>query len=327
MAHRIFLTGSGVAPEVMHFLSDQGCVCEVGCATDTAEDLERKLKLFDPHALIVRQGQITDAVQVAAKNLKVISKHGVGTDNIDIDAATRHGVVVTYTPGANTQSVAEHTLALIFALCRSVPRQDQLIRAGHFDKKNYFGTEISEKTLGLIGFGKVARRVVELISPFNMSVLVYHPSHLEESLPRNIEKVRSPDQIFERADIISLHAPLTDQTKGMINKSAFAKMKRSVFIINTARGAIIDEKDLLEAARSNRIGGAALDCFSVEPVTADNPLLELDNIIVTPHVAGISDASLINMGMFAARNALAVLRHETLDMGAVKNPQLLNYGT
>ena len=323
MAHRIFLTGSGVAPEVMRFLSDQDCVCEVGCPTDSADDLERKLQLFNPHALIVRQGHITDAVQAAASNLKVISKHGIGTDNIDIDAATRRGIVVTFTPGAYAQSVAEHTLALIFALSRSVARQDQLIRAGCFDKTGFSGTEIFQKTLGLIGFGHVARRLVELVSPFDMQIMVYHPSHTKENLSENIEKVSTLNQIFERADIISLHAPLTDQTKGMINKSAIVKMKQSVFIINTARGAIIDESDLYEAAKANRIGGAALDCFAEEPVAPEHPLLQLDNIVVTPHVASSSDLSLINMGMFAAKNVISVLRHEPVNLDAVRNPESL----
>jgi len=323
MNYRIFLTGSGIAAEALQLLEAENCVVETGDPKDTPDDLVRKLSAFDPDGLIVRQGKISEAVQDAAPRLKVISKHGVGTDNIDIAAATRRGIPVMRTPRANYESVAEHALALILALLRRIPNQDRRIRKGIFDKKGFDGLEMLGKTLGLIGYGNVGKRLAELVAPFNMRVLVYHPSCSDEPLPSHISKVQNVAEIFPKADIISLHCPLTPETKNLINRQTIAQMKKDVYIINTARGGIVNEADLFQALQQKQVGGAALDTFEVEPPDTDNPLFKLDNVIFTTHISGMSDNSFKNMGIGAVKNALSVLKGELIERQSLVNKAVL----
>jgi len=323
MSYRIFITGSGIAEEAMQLLTQANCVTQVGEPADSPADLIRKLSSFDPHALIVRQGQITAEVQKAAKSLQVICKHGVGTDNIDVEAATRLGIPAMFTPGQNFEAVAEHTLALILALARRIPFQDQQIRNGIFDKRGYNGIELRGKTIGLIGYGRIGRRLAELLSPFNMNILVYHPSCADETMPAHISKVQRVEDLYPQADIISLHCPLTDATRGLINSAAIAQMKPTTLVINTARGAIVNESDLVAALETKRIAGAALDCFEQEPPAPDNPLFQLDNVIMTTHTAGMSDQSTRNVGVAAATNVLAILQGQQPDTRSILNKAIM----
>lgn len=323
MNYRIFITGSGIAEEAQQLLRENNCTFETGDPKDTPADLVGKLQAFNPDGLIVRQGKISAEVQDAAPNLKVICKHGVGTDNIDIEAATRRGIPVMFTPLANFESVAEHTLALILSLARRIPDEDKRIRNGVFDKKKYAGLELLGKTLGIIGFGHIGRRLAELAAPFKMKVVAYHPSCTGEVLPPYISKVKKVADVFTRADIISLHCPLTPDTKGMINTQTISQMKEGVYIINTARGGIVNEDDLFQALKNGRIGGAALDVFEVEPPAEDHPLFQFDNVIFTTHVAGASDNSLKNMGVDSVKNVLAVLKGELPDSESLVNKEVL----
>lgn len=323
MAYRIFLTGTGIAEQAREALREHGCIVECGDARDSEADLIRKLSAFDPDALIVRQGRITAEVQAAAPGLKVICKHGVGTDNIDIDAATRRGIPVLFTPGTNADAAAEHTLALILSLTRQIPRQDARIRSGIFDKKGYDGLELRGRTVGLIGFGRIARRVAELLAPFHVDVRVYHPSATEEALPRHITKVGGVEEIFRTCDVISLHCPLTDDTRNLIDGEAIARMRRGVLLINTARGGLIDEDALVRALRDGHVGGAALDVFQSEPLPPDHALRDLGTVVLTTHVAGISERSFVNMGMQSVHNVLAALERQPLDPATVVNPEVL----
>lgn len=323
MSYRIFITGSGIASEALQMLSEQNCIFEIGDPLDTPENLAIKLSKFNPEGLIVRQGKITEMVLDAAINLKAICKHGVGTDNIDVRAATRRGIPVMLTPRANFESTAEHTLALILSLIRRIPKHDRLVRKGVFDKKTYDGEELYGKTLGLIGFGRIGRRLSELVGPFGMKVIVYHRSCTVETLPQYISKVQSVEDVLSEADIISLHCPLTPETKHLINKQTISQMKESAYIINTARGGIINEGDLLQALVKKRIRGAALDVLEVEHPTANNTLINMDNVIFTPHVGGSSDNSLRNMGIDAVTNVLGVLNNEHVDMESLLNKEVL----
>jgi D-3-phosphoglycerate dehydrogenase len=323
MSYRIFITGSGIAEEARQFLKDENCTFEVGDPKDTPNDIVKKLRIFNPDGVIVRQGKITGDVQDASENLKVICKHGVGTDNIDIVAATKRGIPVMFTPRANYESAAEHTLALILSLIRRIPIQDKRIRNGIFDKKNFDGVELLGKTLGIIGFGHIGRRLSELIDPFKMNVVVYHPSYTDETLPKYILKVQNVEDIFPQADIISFHCPLTPDTKGMINKQTIDRMKKDVYLINTARGGLVNESDLFQALQDRRVSGAALDVFEIEPPPADNQLFTLDNVILTTHIGGVSDNSLRNMGMAAVKNVLAVLKGDPIDMESIINKEVI----
>lgn len=321
MSFRIFITGSGIIKDAQDILKAEGCVLMQGDPADSPADLEQKVSKFRPDALIVRQGRINNSVISAAGNLKVICKHGIGIDNIDTEAASGRDIPVMYTPDANYESVAEHTLALMLSLVRNIPQQDRTIRRGVFDKTGFSGQELRGKTLGLIGFGRIARRLSELLAPFHVKVVVYHPSGTEEDLPSYISKVPSVGDIYSQSDIISLHVPLTADTRGMIDSEAFDKMKKEAYLINTARGPVVNEGHLIEAIRSGQIRGAALDTFEVEPLAPDSPLFQLDNVILTIHTAGNSDVSLRNMAMGSVNNVLAVMRNEPLDPRMVANSE------
>ncbi len=321
--HRIFLTGSGIVEGATDLLRDNGCVVEAGSPEDTSADLARKVSAFSPDALIVRQGRISAEVQACAPCLKVICKHGVGVDNIDVAAATRRSIPVMFTPGASTNVVAEHTLALLLALLRRIPQEDKQLRSGVFDKTRYCGTELRGKTVGLIGYGRIARRVAELVAPFQVETLVYHPSATDEVLPQGVSKAKDVEEVLRRSDIVSLHCPLTASTIAMINEQSIERMKQGALLINTARGQIIDEDALVKALRSGRLGGAALDVFATEPLPANHPLLALEQVILTSHVGGSSVASLTHMGMKAAFNVLAVLSGHPVDLSNVLNPEVM----
>ena len=320
---RVFITGSGIAPEAQQLLRVENCVFETGTPKDSSDEIAAKLKIFNPDALIVRQGKITESVLNAASNLKAVCKHGVGTDNIDIEAATRTNIPIFYTPNANFEAVATHTFALMMSLIRNIPSQDNRIRNGIFDKAGYSGQELQGKTLGLIGFGKVGRRLSEMVAPFQMKVLAYHPSTSNETLASHITETHNINEVISQADILSLHCPLVPETKHIIDKHSFAKMKKGAYLINTARGGIINETDLLTALKEELIGGAALDVFEIEPPSEDNPLLQQNNIILTTHIAGSSDNSLKNMGIEAVQHVLSVLKGEPADTSSMKNKEVL----
>ena len=324
MSYRIFITGSGIVEEAQQLLKKEKCIFEIGDPKDGPEDIARKLRIFKPDGIIVRQGNINSEVQDAAQSLKVICKHGVGTDNIDIEAATKRGIPVMYTPLANYESTAEHTLALILSLVRRIPFEDKRIRSGVFVKKQYDGIELQGKTLGLIGFGRIGRRLAELVAPFKMNVVVYHPSCKVENLPQYISKVERVESLFTQADIISIHCQLKPETGNLINKQTIAQMKGGAYLINTARGGIVNEYDLLQALKEKRISGAALDVFEIEPPAVDNPLFKLENVILTPHIAGASDNSLMNMGIEAIKNVLTVLKGASFDIESLVNKEIVD---
>jgi len=324
MGHRIYITGSGIAEEAQQLLREEDCAFAAGNPKDTPGDIAGELAMFRPDGIIVRQGKITAEVMDAAATLRVICKHGVGTDNIDLAAATRRGIPVLYTPQANYESVAEHTLTLILSLIRRIPLEDKRVRAGIFDKKNYDGRELLGKTLGIIGFGRVGRRLAELVVPFRMEVVAYDPFWPAATPPSHVVRVEEAEDVFSRADIITLHCPLTPDTRNLINARSIARMKQGVCIVNTARGGIVNEGDLIRALQDQRVGGAALDVFEVEPPAGDHPLLQLSNVIFTSHVAGSSDNSMKNMGVESVRNVLTVLRGHPPDRESLVNPEVLD---
>ena len=318
--YRIFITGSGLCAPAQEYLLAQTCIALTGDPRDTPEDIATQLRAFQPNALIVRQGKISAAVMDAAGGgLGAICKHGVGTDNIDINAASARNIPVMVTPNANFEAVAQHSLGMILALARRIPSQERRLRGGVFDKAGYDGLELGGRTLGLIGFGRVGRRLAALVAPLGMQVVIYHPSQRAESLPGKARKVDSVEAVFELADILSLHCPLREENRGLINRRSIELMKPGACLINTARGGLIVEAELVQALESGRLGGAALDVFEVEPPAADNPLFALDSVIATPHIAGSSDQSLLNMGRDAVDNVLAVLRGEAVDARSLLN--------
>ncbi|MGE5494160.1 MAG: hydroxyacid dehydrogenase [Burkholderiales bacterium] len=248
---------------------------------------------FDEHikdaeaVLLSTAYQMTGEVIDSAKNLKVISRTGVGVDNVDVKAATAKGVLVLNTPEANSISVAEHTLAMIVAVSKQLLMYDSELRAGNFKiRRTNKSADIDGKTLGLIGCGRIGRFTAEKCkAAFNMQVIGYDP-YIKE-LP-GITLYEDIEEVFKRADYISLHIPLTEETRGLVGEKLLSMMKPSAYIINTARGGIIDEKALAKVLKEERIAGAALDVLECEPPREDNPLLPLKNVILTPHSAALT---------------------------------------
>lgn len=273
-------------------------------------------------ALIIRSGvKITREVFAAAPLLKAIARAGVGVDNIDVEAATEYGVVVMNTPGGNTISTAEHTFALMLALARQLPAGDASMRAGKWDRKNFMGVELRGKILGLLGFGRIGQAVAKRALAFEMTVIAYDPLLPDEVFTTlGVERV-TPEQLYAQSDFISLHVPLLDDTRAMINAAAIAQMKDGVCIINAARGALINDADLAAALQSGKVAGAALDVFEPEPPAPDNPLLGLSQVIHTPHLAASTSDAQITVAVEAAELIAAALLRGVFTN--VVNPQLL----
>jgi len=241
-------------------------------------------RIGDYDGLAVRSAtKVTDQVLERAERLKVVGRAGIGVDNIDLGAATAAGVVVMNTPFGNAITTAEHTVAMMMAMARQIPQADRSTRAGKWEKSRFMGVEVTGKTLGLIGCGNIGSIVADRAHGLKLRVLVYDPylSH-ERAEDLNIEKVEL-DELLARADFISLHTPLTDHTRGLIDAAALAKTKPGVRILNCARGGLVVESALKEAIESGHVAGAAFDVFEVEPAR-DNPLFDLEQMIVTPHL-------------------------------------------
>lgn len=241
----------------------------------------------------------TPNVLKAAKNLKVIGRAGIGVDNIDIPAATDAGVVVMNTPFGNSITTAEHAIAMMMALARQIPHANESTQAGKWEKSRFMGVELTGKTLGLIGCGNIGSIVAERALGLKMKVAAFDPYlAVERAADLGIQKVEL-DELFERADVISLHTPLTDQTRGIVGVEALAKMKDGVRIVNCARGGLIDEAALKDALDSGKVSGAALDVFEVEPAT-ENPLFGHDKVICTPHLGASTSEAQVNVALQVA---------------------------
>jgi len=264
--------------------------------TDFAPDLWKKVpeleeKIQSYEALIVRnQTKVNASLLSKAKSLLVIGRAGAGYDNIDVPAASQAGVVICYSPEENAVSVAELVFGLLLALARKIPSADRSVKSGGWDRKKYHGFELMGKTLGILGLGKIGFRVALRGKAFGMRLLAYDAylspasSHVTESGATLV----SLDQLLAEADFLSVHVPLTPETRGILNARVFRKMKPSAFIINTSRGEVLYEEDLFQSLKQGQLAGAALDVREKEPPSTASPLHELDNVILTPHTAGLT---------------------------------------
>src|SRR5438094_3240411 len=243
-------------------------------------------EIADADALIVRSAtKVTGELLDRGRKLRAVGRAGVGVDNIDLDEATKRGVLVMSTPGGNAISVAEHTLALLLALARQVPRLDKAIHEGRWEKSSAAGTEVRGKTLGLIGLGRIGTEVAVRAEAFDMRVLAYDP-YISEAAAREVSVELVPlEKLLAESDLVSLHTALSPATQNVISKANIQKMKDGARIINAARGELVDEAALAEALKSGKLAGAAVDVFSEEP-PKNSPLVGLPNVIATPHVAG-----------------------------------------
>ena len=241
--------------------------------------------LQDCEGLIVRsETKVGPALLEAAPSLRVIGRAGVGVDNIDVASATIRGVVVMNAPDGNTITTAEHTIALLISLARSIPQASSSLKAGKWERKKFIGVELQGKTLGIVGLGRIGRVVASRARAMGMTIVAYDPFIAPEQA-RDLEIELAPlEEVYRRADFLTVHTPLTAETRGLINGDVLSKMKKGARVINCARGGLVDEQALYEAIKSGHIAGAAIDVFTQEPPSPDNPLLELDQVIVTPHL-------------------------------------------
>jgi len=288
------------------FLRERGYEIVMGTGT-TPEIL--KNEIADCEALVLRTAKITREILAAAKKLKVISRYGVGYDNVDLAAARELGIAVTYSPVGNVNTVAEHTLGFIIAAAHWFYMGDKATRTGNWAFRNYgVGVDVEDKTLGVIGIGKIGSRVArKAILGLDMKVMAYDPYVNKDQLMSQVELASDVDRVYREADFVSIHVPTTPQTRGMIGAREFGLMKQSAYFINCSRGEIMREQDLIAALKERQIAGAALDVYEQEPPATDNPLFAMENVILSPHNAGTTRESAVRVAVDAARGIDDVL--------------------
>src|SRR5438876_3437731 len=269
----------------------------------------------ETEAMVVRsETKVTRKVIEAAPRLRVVGRAGLGVDNVDVEAATQRGIVVMNTPGGNTISTAELTFSMLMALARKIPQAHAAMKAGQWNRKEFQGVELYNKTLGILGMGRIGSEVARRAIAFGMRVLAYDPYlSLSRAKALQVELVEL-DEIYARADFITIHMPMSDETRGMINAAAFAKMKKGVRVLNCARGGIVNEKDLYDAIQSGQVAGAALDVYETEPLPKEFPLRDLPQVIMTPHLGASTEEAQENVGIEVAEAITDYLLH-----GAVRN--------
>jgi D-3-phosphoglycerate dehydrogenase / 2-oxoglutarate reductase len=258
-------------------------------------------------AIVVRSAtKLTADVLSHAERLKVIGRAGVGVDNVDVEEATRRGIVVANAPESTVVSAAEHTIGLLVALSRNIPQAHAALKQGRWERGRYGGIELEGKTLGVLGFGRIGQQVARRALGLGMRVVAYDPFVARERFRElGVERVDTPDEAYAAAEFVTLHLPLTDETRGAVGGDAFARMRDGVRLINAARGELVDESALLNALRSGKVAAAALDVFPAEPY--DGPLLELDNVVVTPHLAASTEEAQDRAGVIVAEQVAAAL--------------------
>jgi D-3-phosphoglycerate dehydrogenase len=317
---RVMVTGAELVQEARELLASHRIETIYAPAYSTSDDLAALARDQAVDAILVRQGQIDQSVINASPRLKVIAKHGSGVDNIDLFAATARGVPVLRALAANAQSVAELAITLTISLMKDIVPLDQAVKAGAWPKTRYVGRDLASSVFGVIGYGEIGQRAASLARGLGMQVAAYDPFAAGTA---DVQVERDLDAVLQIADVVSLHCPLSPQTHHLINADRLAMMKPTAFLVNTARGAVVDEAALIVALRSEIIAGAALDSFEIEPPAPDNPLFTLPNVIATPHVGGASRSALRNMAVHSAEHIIGVLEGRGYDSRALANKELV----
>lgn len=301
------LVADELSPQALELLEAAGDAGYDVVRRPAPQELCRIIPNYD--ALIIRSGAQVDAGLLAvASRLKVVGRAGVGLDNVDIEAASLQGVIVMNTPGANTMATAEHTMAMMLALCRHVPQADHSLRSGEWARSRFLGVQLYDKTLGVVGLGRIGARVAQRAQAFGMTVIAFDPYIGEEAARELKVGLVNLYELLQQADFITLHAALTPETRGLIDAQAITRMKPGVRIVNCARGALVDEAALIEALRSGHVAGAALDVFADEPLPDASPLRSLPNVVLTPHLAASTIEAQLDVGTQIVDQVLAALR-------------------
>jgi len=322
MSHKLVSTSPTFGfyvQEPVDYLKQHGCEVELVPQGKKLTEDELVECASRVNAMIVGVEKITQRVIEGGKNLKVIAKHGAGVDNIDMATATAKGIVVTSAPGANSDAVADLTFGLFLAAARQIPTADRLVKGGEWPR--IVGTAVNRKTLGIIGVGQIGKKVAKRARGFDMEVLVYDVVKDEAFAAEFGATYVALDEVLTKADFISIHVPLIDATRNLIGAREFGLMKETAFLVNVARGGVVDEKALFDALQEKRIAGAAADVFTQEPAKG-NPLLTLDNLIATPHMGMYTREALIDTGMICVRNIVDALEGRKPEF--LNNPEVLS---
>jgi D-3-phosphoglycerate dehydrogenase / 2-oxoglutarate reductase len=308
MAFTVVSLGGPVAPEGEEMLRSAGVKSLSTGPYPTKGATIALLADSKADAVIVRLVERIDTdIMAASPNLKVIAKHGAGTNDIDVAAAEARGIPVLAAVGANAHSVAEHALMLMLALVKDIRNQDAFVRGGGWEKKSYQGHELRGRTLGLVGIGMIGRALAAMAAPIGMATIAFDPFAPDDAFGPHARRIETLDALLETSDVVSLHCPLTPQTRNLIGARQLELMKPDALLINTARGEVVDEPALVEALRAGRLAGAGLDSFAPEPPMVTNPLWTLANVIVTPHVGGVTEQARREVSLMTVRNVLALL--------------------
>jgi D-3-phosphoglycerate dehydrogenase len=296
----VVVTAASIHADAVEMLGHYNVVfADVRAGEDALTELCLKEQ---PVAIMVRYGNISKKVISASKKLRIISKHGVGTDNIDKQAAADLGIPVTAALGSNSQAVAEHTLGLMFSCARMIGWLDARMRQGHWDKDNYLGIELEGLTLGLIGAGSIGKRVAQVAIALGMNVLIHDPYAKADSLPQGAQ-LSELEPLIKASNVVSLHCPLTPSTKNLLDAKRLAMLPDQCIVINTARAGLFDEEALLKELHAKRLH-AGIDCFQDEPLGENSPWLSAPNTILTPHIGGTTSMAFRQMGVMAAHSIL-----------------------
>ena len=322
----VLVTAPGLVEQAQDILRDGGTDLAYMPYPITEDSLVSHLS-SRPFDAVLMRGSVpfTRRVIGAPANVKIIARHGVGFDTVDLAAATERGIAVMVPKGANADAVAEHSLALMLSLARELPRFDRDLRHGKWKDPQALGKGFRGRVVGILGYGEIGRKTAELASACGARVVAHTRSRID-NLPAGIEHEPDFDRFLSRVDILSLHCPTTDKTRGLIGAKAIATMKDGAIIVNTARGAIVDEAALVAALKSGKLAGAGVDVYGVEPPDPNHPLFSLPNVICTPHVAAATEDSMNRCGTIAAHNIVSYLRGELYDRRNLVNPEVFRPG-
>ena len=293
----VVMTSAFLAAPAVAILEAAGCRIHYMRPYPSAEEVAARTAEVQAHAILTRQGPVTRLSLDASPNLRVIARHGVGVDDVDVAEANRRGILVTRAPGSNALAVAEHTMAMLLALAKELHPLGHAIAQGGWRDPSGRVRDLAGLRLGLVGYGDIARKVAAMARVFGIKVSAWSPRLTQSD---EVTVLPSLEALLAQSDAVSVHCPYTQQTHHLINAAAMALMPKGSYVINTARGGIVDEAALHAALESGHLGGAALDVFEGEPPVADHPLRTHPRVICTPHVSGVTEASLVNMGVMAA---------------------------
>ncbi|MCA0043319.1 hydroxyacid dehydrogenase [Celeribacter litoreus] len=324
MSKTILVTGPDLAPAAKTLAAERGYSLVYGPAYAEASVLADLMVESGAVGIVSRLGRIDAQVMDAAPQLKVISKHGVGVDNIDLAAAGERGVPVLVATGANAVSVAEHAIALMLATVKRVLPLDASLRDGRWEKPGFQGRELFGATMGLMGIGAIARATGLMAKGLGLNLIAYDP-FAPDSLFEEIgaKRCTTTEELFAASDVLSLHCPLTDSTRGIVNAEALAQMPKGSYVVNTARGGLIDEPALVAAVESGHIAGAGLDTFASEPPGADHIFFSQPNIVMTPHIGGVTAQANARVGVEALTGIFQVLEGESVAPARIANRKFL----